>query len=81
MCHILEWIDINEQLPGFKQECLVQLQSGEVRGGWLYNGQSQSGIHIFVDSHTEQRICMNVNLWMPLPPARNDYKVLLQNPG
>lgn len=70
MRHILEWIDINEQSPGYKQECIVQFDNGEVQGGWLYGGQTRNGEHIFLESHAEYEVNMGVNFWMSLPPSQ-----------
>ncbi|WP_416411854.1 hypothetical protein [Pantoea sp. App145] len=69
MRHILEWIDINEQSPGFKQECIIQLENGEVEGGWLYSGKTRFGEHVFIESHADYEMTMGVIFWMALPPA------------
>ncbi|WP_313684633.1 hypothetical protein [Pantoea sp.] len=77
MRHILEWVDINEQIPGLKQECVVQFKSGEVQGGWLYGGQSQGGTHFFVESHAEYEISMDVTFWMSLPPGHQNAELII----
>lgn len=80
MRHILEWIDVNEQAPGYKQECIVQFENGEVQGGWLYGGQSRSGEHIFLEAHAEFETSMDVNFWMSLPPGQPDQLTAFHSP-
>lgn len=63
-----EWNDFDHP-PELGQECIVQWESGEVSGGWLYCRKDDKG-HYFTDAQEEYVKAYRAMYWLPLPPPK-----------